>query len=100
VIPDLDGSAMAAALRERVASFVNDHVDLWVTVDDDGTLLLAGNDASALFRAAAEWLAEPGCTVADVRWERRSREPAYALRLTLRPAADGQALLPEQTRAE
>ena len=32
---------MVEELRERVSTFVNDHVDLWVTVEDDGPGLAA-----------------------------------------------------------
>ncbi|QMU77099.1 hypothetical protein GXW83_16665 [Streptacidiphilus sp. PB12-B1b] len=79
-----EGPAVAEALRERASSFVNNHVDLWVTVDDDGTLELAADDAVALLRAAADWLEEdPDQSVADLRWERRSSRPGYTLRLAL-----------------
>ena len=83
---DPNGSAVARELRDLASSFVNDHVDLWVTVDDDGTLSLAANDPASLFRAAADWLTDdPDHTVADARWESGAAEPAHTLRLTLRP---------------
>lgn len=83
---DPNGSAVARELRDLASSFVNNHVDLWVTVDDDGTLSLAANDPAALFRAAADWLTDdPDHTVADARWETRTAEPVHTLRLVLRP---------------
>ncbi len=90
---------MAEELRERASSFVNNHVDLWVTVDDDGTLALAANDATALLRAAADWLSEdPDRTVADVRWECRATEPTHTMRLTLRDLGAG--TVPPQERGQ
>lgn len=87
---------MAGELRERASSFVNNHIDLWVTVEDDGTLILAANDATALLRAAADWLGEdPDRTVADVRWECRATEPTHTMRLTLRDLGAG-PVLPRQ----
>ena len=91
--------SVAVGLRERAGVFVDKHVDLWVTVEDEGALVLAGQDPVALFSAAADWLREePHHTVQDVRWERRDTEPAYALRLLLsRPAAEGgDAPVPQQ----
>jgi len=78
---------VAEKLREKAGSFVNNHVDLWVTVDDDGTLVLAANDAVALLRAAADWLTDdPDHTVADGRWQSGPGEPGHTLRLALREA--------------
>lgn len=78
-------TTVAEELRDRASSFVNNHVDLWVTVEDDGTLVLGSDDAVALFRAAADWLEEePRCVVADAHWENRQTEPAQTLRLLLR----------------
>ncbi|QMU70550.1 hypothetical protein [Streptacidiphilus sp. P02-A3a] len=86
---------MAEELRERASSFVNNHVDLWVTVEDDDTLVLAANDATALLRAAADWLGEDtDLTVADVHWECRSTEPTHTMRLALRVV--GAAAVPPQ----
>ncbi len=82
---DLNSTSVADELRARAGAFVNHHVDLWVTVEEDGTLLLGGSDPAALFRAAAEWLTDgPAYTVADVHWERSRTEPALTLRLRLR----------------
>ncbi len=82
---ELNGSSVADELRGRAGAFVNHHVDLWVTVEDDGTLQLGGADPAALFRAAAEWLTGgPAYTVAGVEWEHGSGEPALTLRLRLR----------------
>lgn len=88
---------MAEKLRERVSSFVNNHVDLWVTVENSGTLVLASNDPVALLRAAADWLAEdPEHTVTDGRWQSGPGEPGHTLRLALREAAAG--TVPPQRR--
>jgi hypothetical protein len=81
---DIEQGSVAEKLRERAAVFVNEHVDLWVAVQGEGTLALAGQDPAAVFAAAADWLREgPHYTVQDVHWERRETEPTYALRLLL-----------------
>ncbi len=86
MMTDCGTAVLVEELRERAGAFVNSHVDLWVTVEDDGTLILAGQDPAPLFQAAADWLAEgPACTVVDTRWERGTAEPAYTLYLYLRP---------------
>ncbi len=89
-----DGQAMAEELRETAAAFVNSHVDLWVGVEDDGTLVLAASEVADLFRAAADWLAEEDSRyeVLDVRWERRAEQPANVLRLRLGRAGDAVAV--------
>ena len=85
MVVDRDGAVVAQELRERAAAFVNDHVDLWVTAEDDGTLVLAAAGPVPLFRAAAEWLsAEPAYAVVDLGWERQDTEPSHTLRLRLR----------------
>jgi hypothetical protein len=72
-------------LRDRAGSFVNSHVDLWVAVEGDGVLALAGNEPVALFQAAADWLREgPDYVVADATWAYQTAEPACTLRLSLR----------------
>ncbi|MHA6764084.1 hypothetical protein [Streptacidiphilus sp. PAMC 29251] len=83
-------AALAEELREQASSFVNQHVDVWVAVEDDGTLVLAAADPVLVFQAAADWLGEEAAyQVVDARWERRAVEPDQALRLTLRRAAAG-----------
>ncbi|MHA6757063.1 hypothetical protein ACXKR8_000660 [Streptacidiphilus sp. PAMC 29251] len=75
---------VAQELRERAAAYVNNHMDLWVTADDDGTLVLAAQEPASLFQAAAEWLNQgPAYTVLDVRWHRQDTEPAHTLRISL-----------------
>ena len=92
---NMSQDSVATELRERAGVFVDEHVDLWVEVQDEGTLVLAGQDAAAVFAAAADWLREgPEYTVQDARWERRDTEPAYALRLLLcRPADEADHLV-------
>ena len=86
---DIVQASVAEELRERAGVFVDKHADLWVAVQGEGTLALAGNDPAAVFAAAADWLREgPAYTVTDVRWELRDSEPAYALRLLLSHPAD------------
>lgn len=81
---DIGQGSVAEELRERAAVFVDKHVDLWVAVQGEGTLALAGQDPASVFAAAADWLREgPRYTVQDVSWERRDTEPVYALRLVL-----------------
>lgn len=81
---DAGNTALADELRSRTSAFVNHHVDLWVAVEGPGTLVLAGDDQTAVFRAATDWLADdPSYSVVDVRWERRSATPALTLRLVL-----------------
>ncbi|MFI9102872.1 hypothetical protein ACIGXA_20355 [Streptomyces fildesensis] len=93
---DSGTATLVEELRERAGAFVNSHVDLWVTVEDDGTLILAGQDPAALFQAAADWLGDgPACAVVDTRWERGTAEPAHTLRLYLRPP--GAELTPQRT---
>ncbi|MFC4031863.1 hypothetical protein ACFO3J_10265 [Streptomyces polygonati] len=76
---------LADELRDRAGSFVNNHVDLWVAVEDDGVLALAGNDPAAVFQAAADWLRDgPDHLVTAAGWDFRTAEPACTLRLTLR----------------
>jgi hypothetical protein len=83
-----ENPTLADELRDRAGSFVNDHVDLWVAVEEDGVLALAGNEPSAVFQAAADWLREgPGHVVADAVWTYQAIEPACTLRLRLYPAA-------------
>jgi hypothetical protein len=86
---------VADELRERAAVFTDKHVDLWVAVQGEGTVALAGQDPAAVFAAAADWLREgPDYTVQDVSWERRDIEPVYALRLLLsHPATEADHLL-------
>ncbi|WP_371477114.1 hypothetical protein [Kitasatospora sp. NBC_00315] len=95
MITDLEDMSVAEELRTRAGAFVNHHVDLWVAVEDDGTLILAGADPAVLFRAAADWLADgPAYTVAEVHWERQASEPALALRLRLERPGAAPALAP------
>ncbi|MBC3840671.1 hypothetical protein GXW82_11580 [Streptacidiphilus sp. 4-A2] len=87
---DIGQDSVAEELRARAGVFVDKHVDLWVAVQDDGTLTLAGQDPVAVFAAAADWLREgPRYTVKDVRWEHRDAEPGNALQLLLCHPADG-----------
>ncbi|GJF31801.1 hypothetical protein KNE206_45010 [Kitasatospora sp. NE20-6] len=82
---DQTTATVADDLRARTSAFVNHHVDLWVAVEEPDTLVLAGNDPAAVFRAASDWLADdPAYTVLDVRWDRQAAEPVHALRLVLR----------------
>ncbi len=82
---DQGTTAVADELRARTSAFVNHHVDLWVAVEGEGTLVLAGDDQAAIFRAAADWLADdPFFSVLDVRWERQDTAPTHTLRLVLR----------------
>ncbi|MFI0897270.1 hypothetical protein [Streptomyces sp. NPDC020983] len=75
----------AEELRERAGAFVNSHVDLWVAVEDDGTLVLAGQNPGDLLQAAADWLADdPRYAVPALVWSCGEQEPAYTARLTLR----------------
>jgi hypothetical protein len=75
-------------LRDRAGSFVNNHVDLYVAVEDGGVLALAGNDPAEVFQAAADWLRDGAdCVVADAAWIHQRTEPACTLRLVLRRAA-------------
>jgi hypothetical protein len=77
-------SMASSAPATRAGVFVDKHVGLWVAVQGEETLALAGNDPADVFAAAADWLREgPPYTVQDVSWERRDTEPAYALRLIL-----------------
>ncbi|NEA60821.1 hypothetical protein G3I60_43365 [Streptomyces sp. SID13666] len=93
---DSGTATLVEELRERAGAFVNSHVDLWVTVEDDGTLILAGQDPAALFQAAADWLEQgPACTVVDTRWGCGTTEPAFTLCLFLRPP--GAELTPQRT---
>ncbi|MET9222628.1 hypothetical protein ACIOC1_14200 [Streptomyces sp. NPDC088197] len=88
-----DSQSVSDELRDRAGAFVNSHVDMWVTVEDDGVLILAGGDAAELFQAATDWLREgPSYTVASVGWARQETEPAYALRLVLRQPVGGEAV--------
>nr|WSX76193.1 hypothetical protein OH826_21560 [Streptomyces sp. NBC_00899] len=83
----LQSRSVAEELRERAGAFVNSHVDLWVTVEDDGTLVLAGESPKDLLQAAADWLAEgPEYAVTALDWRCQAGQPAYTARLTLRPA--------------
>lgn len=83
----LQSRSVAEELRERAGAFVNSHVDLWVTVEDDGTLVLAGENPKDLLQAAADWLAEdPEYAVTALDWRYQASQPAYTARLTLRPA--------------
>ncbi|WP_269855858.1 hypothetical protein [Streptomyces sp. RPT161] len=76
---------MVERLRHRAAAFVDGHAELFVTVEDDGTLMFGGDDQAGLFRAAAEWLEEdPACTVAGVAWGPAATEPPWTLALHLR----------------
>jgi hypothetical protein len=85
-----ESRSVSDELRDRAGAFVNSHVDMWVTVEDDGVLILAGGDAATLFQAAADWLRDgPDYAVASVGWERQEAEPAYALRLALRRPVGG-----------
>ncbi|MCZ4119996.1 hypothetical protein [Streptomyces sp. H39-S7] len=96
MMTDSGTATLVEELRERAGAFVNSHVDLWLTVEDDATLILAGQDPVALFQAAADWLGDgPACTVADTRWDRRTTEPAHTLSLYLRPP--GVELAPQRT---
>ena len=86
---DTGQDSVAVELRERAGVFVDEHLDLWVAVQDGGILALAGQGPAAVFAAAADWLREePHYTVQDVRWQRRDTEPVYALRLLLCHPAD------------
>jgi len=91
---DTGQDGVAVELRERAGVFADEHVGLWVAVEGEGTLVLAGQDPAELFAAAADWLREgPGYTVRDVQWQRRDAEPAHALRLTLcHPVAEADLL--------
>ncbi|MCX5208665.1 hypothetical protein OG689_05050 [Kitasatospora sp. NBC_00240] len=91
---DQDGRTLAQALKDRAGAFVNSHVDLWVGVEPDATLVLAGNDARALFQAAADWLADDPHDVVDVGWERQQAEPTQALRIRLAPRGTAGATIP------
>ncbi|WP_329500390.1 hypothetical protein [Kitasatospora herbaricolor] len=93
---DQDGRTLAQALKDRAGAFVNSHVDLWVGVEPDATLVLAGNDAQALFQAAADWLADDpqDVDVVDVGWERQAAEPTQALRIRLMPRGSAGATIP------
>ncbi|GHH83981.1 hypothetical protein GCM10018781_72360 [Kitasatospora indigofera] len=91
---DQDGRTLAQALKDRAGAFVNSHVDLWVGVEPDATLVLAGNDAQALFQAAADWLADDPQDVLDVGWERQAAEPTQALRIRLVPRGTAGATVP------
>jgi hypothetical protein len=74
---------------------VNSHVDLWVAVEGEDTLALAGDDARALFQAAADWLGEGiRYEVADLRWTRQAATPTQALRLRLVPPGALGAVIP------
>lgn len=82
---DSDSRSVSDELRDRAGAFVNSHVEMWVTVEEDGVLILAGGDPAELFQAAADWLREgPGYAVVSVGWERQETDPAHALRLALR----------------
>ncbi|SEF55851.1 hypothetical protein SAMN05216223_101330 [Actinacidiphila yanglinensis] len=84
---------LADELRERAGSFVNNHVGLWVAVEDDATLLLAANNPVDVFQAAADWLAEgDALTVTGLTWEVQAGEPAYAARLFLRRSGEADLL--------
>jgi hypothetical protein len=87
-VNSVDRVGLAEELREQAGVFVNQHVDVWVTVEDDGTLVLAAQDPVLLLRAAADWL-DGGAAyeVVDARWQRQAVEPSQALRLTLRRPA-------------
>ena len=81
---DTDRTSVAVELRERAGVFVDKHVDLWVSVEGEGTLVLAAQEPDTVFAAAADWLREdPRYTVQDVLWQRQDGEPAHALRLML-----------------
>jgi hypothetical protein len=81
---DKEQGSVAEELRDRAGVFVDKHADLWVAVQGEGTLALAGQDPADVFAAAADWLREgPDYTVQDVSWERRDTEPVFALRLLL-----------------
>jgi hypothetical protein len=81
-----ESPTLSEELRERAGAFVNSHVGLWVTVEDEGVLILAGNAPGALFEAAADWLKEgPDYAVAGAVWTRQPGEPGYVMRLTLGP---------------
>ncbi|MFC7183336.1 hypothetical protein ACFQMG_27700 [Kitasatospora paranensis] len=86
---------VAEELRDRAGAFVNSHVDLWVAVEGEETLVLAGDDARALFQAAADWLGEGSRhEVADLRWTRQPATPTQALRLRLVPPGTAAAVIP------
>ena len=84
-LPVSGPSELTEELRERAGSFVNNHVGMWVTAEDDGVLVLGGNSPAELFEAAADWLKEgPAYEVAGAVWTRQVTEPAYVLRISLR----------------
>ena len=98
MISDLQNQSLAEKLRERAGAFVNSHVDLWVAVEDDGTLVLAGNSPADVFQSAADWLKDGvAYTVAAASWHHQAGEPAYTLRLILRHPEDaGTPAVPTQ----
>jgi hypothetical protein len=85
-----ESPTLSDELRDRAGAFVNNHIDLWVAVEDGGVLALAANEPAALFQAAADWLRDgPDYAVTDAMWLHQEIEPACTLRLTLRhPAGD------------
>lgn len=92
MINDLQNQSLAEELRERAGAFVNSHVDLWVAVEDDGSLVLAGNSPADVFQSAADWLNDGAAyTVAAASWHHQESEPAYTLRLTLLHPEDAHA---------
>lgn len=78
---------LAELLRDRVAVFVNDHPDVWVAVEDGGSLVLASDDEALLFQACADWLRQDlDVWVKDVAWQHLDdggAGPRCALRLQL-----------------
>ncbi|SFF77186.1 hypothetical protein SAMN05216251_12837 [Actinacidiphila alni] len=74
-------------LRSRAGTFVNSHQDVWVTVEDDGELVMAADSPAVLMQAVADWLKEgPDYAVAAATWTTARTQPVYTLRLVLRAA--------------
>ncbi|WP_037569919.1 hypothetical protein [Phaeacidiphilus oryzae] len=88
---DSEQQAITMTIKDRSSAFVDDHADVWVTGEDGGVLVLAADDCSLLFDAAADWLREePELHVIDAQWQLGPVPPRHLMRLRLRPkpAAD------------